>query len=94
LAQIVLDQVDKVHQGGVTALDDLNLDVRAADASSRTNWQVPARSRRAAHDNGQRPHRSREFRPPQPAHPAADLSKERIRRRPVLGGLNEYERAA
>ena len=48
-----------------------------------------------AHYNGQRPHRSREFRPPRPAHPAADLSKERIRRRPVLGGLiNEYERAA
>jgi hypothetical protein len=28
-------------------------------------------------------------------HPAADLSKEQIQRRPVLGGLiNEYERAA
>jgi putative transposase len=48
-----------------------------------------------AHYNGRRPHRSRELRPPRPDHPAADLSKERIRRRPVLGGLiNEYERAA
>jgi len=30
-----------------------------------------------------------------PDHPVADLAKERIKRRPVLGGLiNEYERAA
>ena len=48
-----------------------------------------------AHYNGRRPHRSRELRPPRPDHPAADLSRERIKRRPVLGGLlNEYERAA
>jgi putative transposase len=48
-----------------------------------------------AHYNGRRPHRSRQLRPPQPDHPPADLSKERIKRRPVLGGLiNEYERAA
>jgi transposase InsO family protein len=47
------------------------------------------------HDNGRRPHRSRQLRPPRPDHPVADLSKERIKRRPVLGGLiNEYERAA
>src|SRR6185437_8161704 len=40
-------------------------------------------------------HRSRQLHPPQPDHPAADLSQERIKRRPVLGGLiNEYERAA
>jgi putative transposase len=46
----------------------------------------------AAHYNGRRPHRSRQLRP---AHPAADLSQARIRRRPVLGGLlSEYERAA
>ena len=49
----------------------------------------------AAHYNGRRPHRSRQLRPPQPDHPVADLSQERIQRRPVLGGLiNEYERAA
>jgi Integrase core domain len=49
----------------------------------------------AAHYNGQRPHRSRQLRPPRPGHPPAGLSKDRIRRRPVLGGLiNEYERAA
>ncbi len=48
-----------------------------------------------AHYNGRRPHRSRQFRPPRPDHPAADLSHKRIKRRPVLGGLiNEYERAA
>jgi putative transposase len=47
------------------------------------------------HYNGRRPHRSRQHRPPRPDHPVADLSKERIKRRPVLGGLiNEYERAA
>src|SRR5438046_2809164 len=46
-----------------------------------------------AHYNGRRPHRSRQLRPPQPDHPGADLSKERIQRRPVLDGLiNEYER--
>ena len=48
-----------------------------------------------AHYNGRRPHRSRQLRPPRPDHPVADLSRERIKRRPVLGGLiNEYERAA
>ena len=48
-----------------------------------------------AHYNGRRPHRSRQLRPPRPDHPVADLSQERIRPRPVLGGLvNEYERAA
>jgi putative transposase len=47
------------------------------------------------HYNGRRPHRARELRPPQPTHPVADLSYERIERRPILGGLiNEYERAA
>ena len=49
----------------------------------------------ARHYNGQRPHRSRELRPPRPDHPVADFSQKRIKRRPVLGGLlNEYERAA
>ena len=48
-----------------------------------------------AHYDGRRPHRSRELRPPRPDHPVADLSRERIKRRPVLGGLlNECERAA
>ena len=48
-----------------------------------------------AHYNGRRPHRSRQLRPPRPDHPVADLSQQRIKRRPVLGGLiNEYERAA
>ena len=48
-----------------------------------------------AHYNGRRPHRSLQLQPPQPDHPVADLSQERIQRRPVLGGLiNEYERAA
>ena len=47
------------------------------------------------HYNGRRPHRSRQLLPPRPDHPVADLSRKRIQRRPVLGGLiNEYERAA
>ena len=48
-----------------------------------------------AHYTERRPHRSPQLRLPRPDHPAADPSKERIRRRPVLGGLiSEYERAA
>jgi transposase InsO family protein len=47
------------------------------------------------HYNGRRPHRARNLRPPQPTQPIADLSHERIKRQPVLGGLiNEYEWAA
>ena len=49
----------------------------------------------AAHYNGRRPHRSLQLHPPRPDHPVADLSQQRIKRCPVLGGLiNEYERAA
>ncbi len=49
----------------------------------------------ATHYNGRRPHRGRDLQPPRPDHPIADLTKERIKRQPVLGGLiNEYERAA
>ena len=52
-------------------------------------------ARYEAHYNGRRPHRSRQLRPPRADHPAADLFHERIKRRPVLGGLiNEYERVA
>jgi hypothetical protein len=52
-------------------------------------------ARYARHHNRQRPHRSRELRPPRPDHPTADLSHRRIERRSVLGGLlNEYQRAA
>ncbi len=48
-----------------------------------------------AHYNGRRPHRSRHLRPPRPDHPVADLSRKRIQRQPLLGGLiNEYQRAA
>jgi hypothetical protein len=48
-----------------------------------------------AHYNGRRPHRARRLLPPRPDHPARDLDQQRIRRRPILGGLiNEYERAA
>jgi len=49
----------------------------------------------ARHYNGRRPHRALQLRPPRPDHPIADLSRERVKRRPVFGGLlNEYERAA
>ena len=47
------------------------------------------------HYHGRRPHRARDLRPLRPTHPVADLSHERITRRPVMGGLiNEYERVA
>jgi hypothetical protein len=46
-----------------------------------------------AHDTGRGPHRSRDRGPPWPDHPVADLTTERIQRRPVLGVLiNEYGR--
>jgi transposase InsO family protein len=52
-------------------------------------------ARYGAHYNGRRPHRAMRLRPPHPDHPALDLERQRIRRRPVLGGLiSEYERAA
>jgi putative transposase len=48
-----------------------------------------------AHYNRRRPHRALQLQPPRPDPPAPDLNQQRIRRRPVLGGLiNEYERAA
>ena len=48
-----------------------------------------------AHYNGRRPHRSRQLYPPRPGHPAAGPSQQRIKCRPVLGGLiSENERAA
>ena len=47
-----------------------------------------------AHYNGRRPHRALRLRHHAPIIPP-DLDHQRIRRRPVLGGLiNEYERAA
>jgi putative transposase len=71
----------------------MDLGDRAAGFSERHLRLVLAQYE--AHYNGRRPHRSRQLRPPRPAHPVADLSQERIQRRPVLGGLiNEYERAA
>ncbi|WP_319464020.1 integrase core domain-containing protein [Micromonospora sp. RTP1Z1] len=49
----------------------------------------------ARHYNGRRPHRVLQLQPPRSDRPVIDLNDERIKRRPVLGGLiNEYERAA
>jgi len=65
-----------------------------ADLRPATSADDPGRVR-GPHYNGRRPHRSLQLQPPRPDHPVADLSQERIKRRPVLGGLvNEYERAA
>jgi transposase InsO family protein len=51
--------------------------------------------RYARHYNGRRPHRALQLQPPRSDRPVIDLTLERIKRRPVLGGLiNEYERAA
>jgi transposase InsO family protein len=47
------------------------------------------------HYNGRRPHRALHLQPPRSGRPVVDLTHERIKRRPVLGGLiTEYERAA
>ena len=49
----------------------------------------------AAHYYGRRPIAVGRSAHPRPDHPPADLSQQRIKRRPVLGGLiNEYQRAA
>ena len=49
----------------------------------------------ARHYNGRRSHQSRQLHPPRPDHSVAGLSQQRIKRRPVPGGLiSEYERAA
>jgi hypothetical protein len=52
-------------------------------------------ARYSAHYNGRRPHRALSLVPPSPDHAVPDLASQRIRRRPILGGLiNEYEHAA
>jgi putative transposase len=52
-------------------------------------------ARYSAHYNGRRPHRALGLLPPNPDHAVPDLASQRIRRRPILGGLiNEYERTA
>jgi transposase InsO family protein len=49
----------------------------------------------ARHYNGHRPHRALQLRPPRSDRSVVDITHERIRRRPVPGGLiTEYERAA
>jgi transposase InsO family protein len=49
----------------------------------------------ARHYNGRRPHRTLQLQPPHSDRPVIDLTHERIKRRPVLGGLiTQYERAA
>jgi putative transposase len=50
--------------------------------------------RYAQHYNERRPHRSRDLQPPSPAPPISRLPAARIRRRTVLGLINEYEPAA
>jgi hypothetical protein len=47
-----------------------------------------------AHYNAHRPHRSLGQRPPEPRSHVTDLIADKVRRRPVVGGLiNEYVRA-
>jgi putative transposase len=47
-------------------------------------------ARYEGHYNGRRPHRGRQLCPPRPDHPVADLSRRRIQRRAVLGGLINF----
>jgi putative transposase len=51
-------------------------------------------ARYSVHYNTQRPHRALQLRPPRSGSPAPDPLLGKVRRRPVLGGLIEYERAA
>jgi putative transposase len=47
------------------------------------------------HYNGRRPHRSLNLQPPRSDRPTVDLTHQRIKHRPIFGGLiTEYERAA
>ena len=47
------------------------------------------------HYNGRRPHRALDLQPPRSDRPPADLTQQRIERRPILGGLiSKYARAA
>ncbi len=47
------------------------------------------------HYNGRRPHRALQLQAPRSDRPVVNMTHERIKRRPLLGGLiNEYERAA
>jgi len=48
----------------------------------------------AARYNTARPHRALRLRPPRPPSSVPEPVHGRIRRRPILGGLNEYEDAA
>jgi transposase InsO family protein len=49
----------------------------------------------ARHYNGRRPHRALQLQPPRSDRSVIDLTHERIKRRPVLGGfITEYERVA
>jgi putative transposase len=55
----------------------------------------PVLAEYARHYHRRRPHRSRGLRPPRPGRPIGDLSRPRVRRQPVLGGLiHQSERAA
>jgi transposase InsO family protein len=51
-------------------------------------------ARYAVHYNRQRPHRALQLRPPRPQSPVPEPIRGKIRRRPILGGLNQYEAAA
>ncbi len=79
------------HRG---ASADLVTGHRIGTATDPADTAALARALRAAATAG--PARDGyQLRPPRPDHHVTDLSQQRIRRRPVLGGLiNEYERAA
>jgi transposase InsO family protein len=77
------------------AAEDRDMDHRLlqpAPASLRLRLALTHRLRT---NNGRRPHRSLGLQPPRSDRPPVDLTHQRIKRRPVLGGLiTEYERAA
>ncbi|MCW2638829.1 MAG: Integrase catalytic region [Dactylosporangium sp.] len=101
---LIRDRAGQFTDAFDTALADTGITVcKIPPRSPRANayaerFVLTARTEvtdRMRHYNGRRPHRALQLRPPRSDRPVVDRTHERIKRRPVLGGLiNEYERAA
>jgi transposase InsO family protein len=101
----VLHSVGKLADAGITACKIPPRSPRGNAYAQRFVGTVRAEvtdrdlrrtlGRYVRHQHGRRPHRALQLPPPRSERPVIDLTQERIKRRPVLGGLiNEHERAA